>query len=347
MSGPDNPLFSLRNLTKTYGAQQALSIESLDIAAGGIFLVAGPNGAGKTTLLEILCGLIQPSSGTVLFRGRPLSSAGPAAPSLRSSVTMILQNPYLFHTSVERFLSLALHLKRIPRRDRPRRMTDALEALAIPHLRSRHTSELSGGERQRLALASALAADPAVLILDEPLSNVDSSTARALMILLHDLVRAKPVTVILSTHQIERVLAISDHEIYLQGGRIVPVPIPNLISGEIVIEAGETFFVGPSVPRIRVNADHPGHSRISIPLESVIISREPLRSSVRNSLPAVVVGSSAQPNGSVEVVLDAGFELHALVTPQSVQSLSLRSGEKVLACFKTSAVSVFQPPSSG
>jgi len=344
MSARDNPLFSLRNVTKAYGAEEALRIDSLDITAGGIHLIAGPNGAGKTTLLEILCGLTEPSAGTVLFRDKPLFPGRVALPSIRRSVTMVLQNPYLFHTSVDRTVSLALRLKRIPRAQHRRRIDETLSALGIKHLRHRHSSNLSGGERQRLALASAMASDPDVLILDEPLSHVDSASAHALMVLLRDLAESRPVTIILSTHQLERVLCISDHEVYLEDGRLRPIPMPNLIPGEIIIYAGETFFVLPGVPRIRVNAEHSGRARISIPPESVIISHEPLRSSVRNSLPATVLTHSPQPDGSVELLLDAGFELRALLTPESVRSLSLRPNTRIVAGFKTSAVSVFQPP---
>jgi len=344
MSARADPLFSLQNVTKIYGTTQILRIDSLNIVAGGIHLIAGPNGAGKTTMLEILCGLTEPSSGTVLFRGQTVFPGRSAVPVLRTSVTMVLQNPYFFHTSVDRTVSLGLRLKKFPRNEHPRRIDEALKALGIGHLHRRSTSELSGGERQRLALASALATDPAVLILDEPLANIDSSSARALLILLRELADSKPVTILLSAHQLERALGISDSEIYLEEGHIVPLPVRNLVSGRIVLDAGETYFVIPQVPRIRINAEHPGRARISIPPESVIISHEALRSSVRNSLPAVVIARSARPDGSVEVLLDAGFELRALLTAQSVESLSLRPGGKVLACFKTNAVRVFQPP---
>ncbi len=345
MSDLAEPLFALNGVTKLYGQNLALSIDSLSISQGGIHLIAGANGAGKTTLLEILCALNQPSSGEVFFRGRPVFPETSGIPTLRRSVAMVIQNPFLFRTSVARLASLGLRFRKVSRPERSHLVSRALSALGVEHLSSRPTSQLSGGERQRAAIAAALAAGPSVLILDEPLADLDLATALSLLAFLRKLADSAPVTILISTHELNRCLGISDREIYLDKGVLAPLPIPNLISGRIAIENGEAFFQLPGVPRIRVNAASPGPCRISIPPDSVILSRQPIHSSVRNSLPARVAACSLLPDGKVEVLLDVGFQLRAFITPESQRSLSLSVGGEVLASFKASAVSVFQAPS--
>jgi ABC-type Fe3+/spermidine/putrescine transport system ATPase subunit len=168
-------LYRLENLRFAFGEKVVLHIPELTIEERQITALTGPNGSGKTNLLMLLGALLQPASGRILYGGRALDTfQGTHIALLRREIGLLLQAPYLFRTTVERNVAYGLAVRGIPRRQRADRVREALRWVGLEGFEARPHDALSGGEAQRVALARALVTGPRVLLLDEPLANVDT-----------------------------------------------------------------------------------------------------------------------------------------------------------------------------
>jgi putative ABC transport system ATP-binding protein len=221
------PLITLANVCKTYRhgslAVPALTDVSLTVAAGEFTVLAGPSGSGKTTILNLVGGLDRPSAGTVLVGDLDLGAAPAAALSdyrLRR-VGFIFQSYNLIPvlTAVEN-AEFTLMLQGVPRPERRRRVLELFRDLGITGLETRKPADLSGGQQQRVAIARALAADPAVVLADEPTANLDSHTAEELLDLMRALNDRHGVTFLFSSHD-DRVIARARRVVRLADGRLV------------------------------------------------------------------------------------------------------------------------------
>jgi tungstate transport system ATP-binding protein len=198
----------------SYNGTTILDLPRLELQAGRIYALTGPNGAGKTTLLKLLGGLIVPSQ----------TEFSPKADVWSASVReigMVLQHPYLFNFSVFENIALPLRLQKRPKAEIRQRVDSLTERLNLSHLCLRSRHELSGGEIQRIALARALATDPHILLLDEPLANVDLSSQQIIEALLVELNREKQVTIIFSSHDHALAKRLAHRIIHLCQGRLV------------------------------------------------------------------------------------------------------------------------------
>lgn len=234
------PLYHLKYLRKSYGPREVLAIDELAIRAGCIYTLTGPNGSGKSTLLEILAFLSPPTAGEVWFDGNPVAWNGPSLLALRKKVTLLHQAPYLFDTSVRANVAFGLRTRGITGAEQHRLVDETLELVNLAGFQNRRARELSGGEAQRVALARALALGPKVLLLDEPLANVDRKCAD----LLEEVILALPArgtSVIISTHDPEHRHRFGSDRIHLVAGRLavpprhVP-PLPVLTPAERVVD---------------------------------------------------------------------------------------------------------------
>lgn len=203
-----NTLFTARDLRKNYGSHTALLLPSFHMERSEIVALTGPNGCGKSTLLRLLAFLEKPSSGTLQYFG---NMAEP-----RREITLLLQAPYLVKDSVFRNVTLGLRL-----RNRTHELAsayaDAMRAAGFAQpdeLARRGPRELSGGERQRVALAARLALKPRVLLLDEPTSNVDSASARAIITAVGHSLQAG-TSVVCATHDRDLLNALGAREVRL------------------------------------------------------------------------------------------------------------------------------------
>jgi tungstate transport system ATP-binding protein len=213
------PLYSLRHLTKCHGMRTVLSVENLVIDSGRLYTLTGANGAGKSTLLQILAFLMPPTAGEVLFRSEAVSWSNDVLCGLRRQVTMLHQVPYLFATTVAANVAFGLNAQGIRGEEARQRVEEAMALVRLPDYGHRRARELSGGEVQRVAMARALALRPRVLLLDEPLANVDRETAHILERVIVAL-PAKGTTVILTTHDPHHPARLGSEIIHLEAGRL-------------------------------------------------------------------------------------------------------------------------------
>ena len=216
----------ISGVSKRYGRTVALDGLELQVQPGELFAVLGPSGCGKTSLLRVIAGFERPDAGTVAVGGEVV--AGPAAwlPPERRQIGMVFQDYALFpHLTVER--NVAFGLRRVAADERESRVRSALDLVGLQHKADRHPHELSGGERQRVALARALAPAPAVVLLDEPFSNLDASLRAELRREVELILREAGATVVLVTHDQEEALSLADRLAVMRSGRIVQVGAPQ------------------------------------------------------------------------------------------------------------------------
>jgi multiple sugar transport system ATP-binding protein len=232
-----------RKLTKVFGGGEG-AVRDVDLVTGdGEFLVfLGPSGSGKSTLLRMIAGLEEPTRGDVLIGGRIVTDLPPRA----RGIAMVFQSYALYpHMTVERNIAFPLEAHGVPRERWPERVRRAAGLLGIEHLLARRPRELSGGERQRVALARALVREPAVFLLDEPLSNLDAklrAVAREELTRFHERVGT---TTIYVTHDQVEAMAMGDRIVVLEGGAVRQIGTPREVYDEPADVFVATFLGSP------------------------------------------------------------------------------------------------------
>ncbi|MDY7033908.1 MAG: phosphate ABC transporter ATP-binding protein [Thermodesulfobacteriota bacterium] len=216
----DSYQFIVEDLTKFYNGKKVLDIPHLTIKRGLIHGVIGPNGSGKTTLLTILSFLVQPSSGRIIFNGLEVSSQLNDELALRREIAVVLQNPFLFNTTVEKNVAYGLKVRGMNKNVQKEKVSECLDLVGLAGFERRRARELSGGEAQRVAIARGIALNPEVLFLDEPATNVDNIHVEALERIIGELNHKYGTTVILTTHDVNQTYRIADDVIVLFEGEI-------------------------------------------------------------------------------------------------------------------------------
>lgn len=200
------PILSVDRLAKSYGTFRALDDITFDVAEGEFFTIVGPSGAGKTTLLRCLAGLLEPTSGTVSFRGRPVSGV----PRELAVVLQDYSRSLLPWFSVEKNVALPLRAQGVAKAEVASRTAQALADVGLADAARKHPGELSGGMQQRVAIARAIAYRPEVLVMDEPFASVDAQTRADLEDLVLKIRAEFGMTVIFVTHDVDESVYLSD-----------------------------------------------------------------------------------------------------------------------------------------
>ncbi|MFN8592428.1 MAG: ABC transporter ATP-binding protein [Thermomicrobiales bacterium] len=233
--GASRPSIELRDVFKYFGNVPAVNGISLQVQPGEFLTLLGPSGCGKTTTLRMIGGFELPSSGDIFIDGEAMVDR----PPYRRPVNTVFQNYALFpHMTVGQNVGYGLEMSRVPKTERQKRVTEALEMVRLPHVEHRKPSELSGGQQQRVALARALVNRPAVLLLDEPLGALDLKLRKAMQLELKQLNRDVGATFVYVTHDQEEALTMSDRIAVMNEGSILQLGSP----GEIY-ERPRTRFV--------------------------------------------------------------------------------------------------------
>ncbi len=213
----------LERVSFGYGRTRVLEDVSLSIRKGEFFAFLGPSGSGKTTLLRLVAGFGMPDSGRILIGGRDATREPPWA----RNVGLVFQSYALWpHMTVAQNVAFGLERRRVPRAERERRVKAALDLVGLAHLMERRPAQLSGGQQQRVAIARTLAIEPEVLLLDEPLSNLDAGLRAGVRAELVALQRRLGLTTILVTHDQEEANAAADRMAVLNEGRVLQVGAP-------------------------------------------------------------------------------------------------------------------------
>lgn len=276
----------IKDAVKRYGDFQAVNGISLTIQPEEFFTLLGPSGCGKTTLLRMIAGFNTIDGGAIYFDDTCIN----ALPAHKRDIGMVFQNYAIFpHLTVAENVAYGLKAKKTPKDEIQRRVQEALELMQIGNLASRKPNELSGGQQQRVALARAVVIEPGLLLMDEPLSNLDAKLRVQMRAIIKKLQRRLGITTIYVTHDQEEALAISDRIAVMQNGNIMQVGTPeqvyrkpqnafvagfvgvsNFISGEILARQDGLTFRLPSGYGIQVKLRHPFAGKAD--LEHVFIS---------------------------------------------------------------------------
>ncbi len=213
----------LDGVSKSYGAVQAVQDLCLEVAQGEFLGVLGPSGCGKTTTLQMIAGFEAPSRGGIWLDGAELTRV----PAARRNIGMVFQSYALFpHMTAGENVAFGLEMRRVPRDERGRRVAAALDQARLSGLADRFPRALSGGQQQRVALARALVIEPRLLLLDEPLSNLDAKLRESMQAELRALQRRLGITTVLVTHDQAEAMALCDRIAVMQAGRVVQVAPP-------------------------------------------------------------------------------------------------------------------------
>src|SRR6201988_5270572 len=218
------PLLSLQNISRNFGSTRAVAGVSLEVERGEVFGLLGPSGFGKTTTLRMIAGLEKPDSGSIHFEGKEITSLPPE----RRGFGMVFQNYALFpHLNVFENVAFGLRARHAAKEQMNDRVRSALELVQLPGYEKRAIDELSGGQQQRVAIARAIAIEPALLLFDEPLSNLDVSLREETRGELRELVTRLGLTAVYVTHDQEEAFALCDRISVMVGGKLMQTGKPR------------------------------------------------------------------------------------------------------------------------
>ncbi|MDR7461423.1 MAG: ABC transporter ATP-binding protein [Armatimonadota bacterium] len=311
----------LVDVVKRFGAAVAVDGVTLDIEEGCFFTLLGPSGCGKTTLLRVVAGFHLPDRGEVYLRDRRITHLPPHA----RGTAMVFQEYALFpHMTVEENVAYGLRMRRVPAAAARERVRQVLELVGLVGQEHKYPHQLSGGQQQRVALARALVVEPEVLLLDEPLSNLDAKLRLRVREELRDLQRRLGQTTVYVTHDQEEALALSDRIAVMNAGRVLQLGTPeevylrprNRFVAEFVGLANfvEGQWVGPGrvqAGRLELQVDDGGSSG-----RKVLLAVRPEEIRVRSGPPA---GSPNALRGRVRSITFLGSVRRCTVETDGLQ----------------------------
>ena len=217
---------SIQSLVKRYGNSTAVNGVSLDIEHGEFISLLGPSGCGKTTTLKCLAGFEAIDDGRILFDGRDVARLPPE----QRDIGMVFQNYALFpHMTVAGNLAFGLEMRAKPKAEITERVRAVLDLVQLAGLGARYPRELSGGQQQRVALARALVIEPKILLLDEPLANLDATLRDEMRTFIRDLQKRVGISTLYVTHDQAEAMTMSDRVVVIFGGRIAQVDTPEAV----------------------------------------------------------------------------------------------------------------------
>ena len=259
---------TLANVSKSFGHLHAVADLNLSVEKGEFVSLLGPSGCGKTTTLQMIAGFVQTTSGRIVLDGRDITDMKPN----QRGLGIVFQSYALFpHMTVAQNVRFGLEMRRIGKAESDARVREALSLVRLDALADRFPRELSGGQRQRVAIARAIVIAPPVLLLDEPMSNLDAKLREEMQFELRAIQRRIGTTTIMVTHDQSEALSISDRVVVMEAGRITQVDTPyrayerpenrfvsqfigkaNLFSGTVVAHDDASMHVEVGEDRIEV-----------------------------------------------------------------------------------------------
>jgi molybdopterin-binding protein len=345
-------MLEINNISKRFD-DFCLTDVSFSIGKGDYFILLGESGAGKSMILETIAGLVKPDSGTINLNGRNITTDK----IQDRRIGLVFQDHAIFpHLTVEENIAYSLHGVHMTKQEKHYKVMSIANELGIGELLKRKPGTLSGGELQRVALGRTLIQQPAILLLDEPLSSLDTRLKSDLRRLLRAIHR-KGQTILHVTHDYEEALSLATRIAVIHQGRIIQegspegvfhhpksefvahfIGVKNFFKSKLVTEDQVTFACTDHNIRFRVvTILTSGEGFILIRGEDILLSSIPVETSATNSFTGTVV-EIVPYEGGIDVTIDAGIELHALITRESLSKLGLESGKTCRAHVKATAV---------
>jgi len=254
----------LEGVTKRFGDHIAVDGLDLEIPSGSFFSLLGPSGCGKTTLMRLIAGFDQPDAGRIVIGDRVVSDAHDLThlPPAQRGLGMVFQSYALWpHMSVRDNVLFGLKTRKVAKADQAARLADTLETVQLGDLGDRFPSELSGGQQQRVALARELITDPAVLMLDEPLSNLDAQLRQDMRLELKRLHTRTGRSFVYVTHDQLEALSLSSLIMVMRAGKMEQIGPPDDIYAD-----PQSLFVAEFIGHGKLNAWHPSPGKTALPL---------------------------------------------------------------------------------
>jgi ABC-type Fe3+/spermidine/putrescine transport system ATPase subunit len=342
---------TLDGLTKAYpgAGQAAIHGLSLTVESGALTALLGPSGSGKTTTMKLIAGLLAPDTGQITLDGRPITTLPPE----QRGIAMVFQNPLLFpHLNVAGNVGFGLKMRGLSPSAIAPLVASMLDRVRLTGLGDRHPSQLSGGQQQRAALARALILQPRVLLLDEPLSNLDPTLRDEMRQLIRALQRETGITTLVVTHDQAEAVALADRIALLLDGRLVQHDRPEEFYRRPASEAVARFFGGVNfIPgTIRAGAFQSPLGPLALPGDAadgnyvLTIRPEALRLGPGpNSRPARVEAVTFLGTQTRVTLSLAGLALQALTSPDDARAAQI--GAEITVSLPPDALWLLPAPS--
>ncbi|WP_372422274.1 ABC transporter ATP-binding protein [Salinarimonas chemoclinalis] len=304
----------LHGVTKTFGATRAVDDVSLVVEPGAFLALLGPSGCGKTTLLRLVAGLERPSAGRIAIAGRVVADGGRFVEAEERGLGMVFQSYALWpHMSVADNVAFGLKVRRLPAEKRRRRVADALAMVGLSDLADRKPAQLSGGQRQRVALARCLALEPPLVLLDEPLANLDAHLRETMQREFRRLHGETGATFVIVTHDQAEAMALADTIAVMHEGRLQQVATPHDLYAAPATEMVARFIGrGALVPVAILESAREGRLTVSLagrtlPARGTATAPGPGRLVLRAETLALSDAADAVPARVVDAVYRGGF----------------------------------------
>jgi len=349
-------MLKLEHVSKRWG-EFTVDDVCMECVKGEYFVIMGPTGAGKTLLLQLIAGIFYPESGKIFIGGRDVTFYPPE----KRGVGYVPQNYALFpHLDVFNNIAYGLKLKGYSQPEIKKIVKELAENLGINNLLYRNIKTLSGGEQQRVALARALTINPSILLLDEPLSALDSKTRDNLREYLKKINKTFKVTTIHVTHDLVEAVSLADRMAVMNNGKILQTDTPEKIlakpSNPFIAEftGSINVFKGFATPKenmsevkisnlpVWVSGIHRGEVTIIVRPESILLAKEYPKTSARNVFKGTIV--DIEPKGTVyavKIITDSNIIFTSYITRSALLELELKKGDKTYFFFKASEVHIF------
>lgn len=349
-------MLEIKNIKKILGDFELKPV-NLKIENGEYFVILGLSGVGKSVLLEIIAGFVKQADGEIILSGENIENEK----IQNRKIGLVYQDNNLFpHMTVYENILFPLKSKKTDKEKRNKKIEDLLIRVDALHLIHRKVETLSGGESQRIALARALASEPEILLLDEPISSLDIKSKADMRKLLRKINRAGQ-TVIHVTHDYEEAVSLASRIAIMEEGEVIQIGTPdtifahpksefvakfigirNFVKGKLKNNSGselKAFCINDVEVTVATDADE-GDCYLMLGVENITISNNNFSDSAQNHFEGIVTDIAPASLGN-EITVDIGINLIALLTRESTESLNIQVGKKVVVNFKATACKIF------